>query len=397
MFSKYIEQLEKLTWKITYYYALALGLTPAPVNLKTCRFYYSSTYLCYSVLIQVIFLLISPISTPLFASAKDRADMYMLENSILAWTYYFGKATRILTNLVLSVDIWQNRKDVQNLYENYWKFYEKYEQFYQLYNLQTEMLPELRVIRLLTICKFCSSHINAFVISATYIQMNRQTSLKYYLIEFTNFMQSFYLLQFGMEFFVILSRVHLHFVYINKSLEGIGSWKLPFQSIVQRCHRLWRMHFECYHLSRRILKLSQKITLVLLIKIFSTNINMLYHAVQFANGGVKSNGKSNLWGILSIVSFYFDTILTMLSIDNLLTSSNETSKVLHIYMDVEIGEENVQSFFQMVSQFHQYLACHHLTFYIFGLFSLNKTTCLKYFLSVVVHLTLLVQFDLKSK
>uniref|UniRef100_A0A1I8PEY2 Gustatory receptor n=1 Tax=Stomoxys calcitrans TaxID=35570 RepID=A0A1I8PEY2_STOCA len=397
IFSDLIKVLEKWTWKISYFYALVLGLSPAPYNFKTHRFQYSLTYLWYSALIQVTCLMMYPLSTPLFASEASRQDYYMHSNAILVWTYYVGKATRILANLVLSLEIWLNRKQILDLYQNYWTFSKKYEEFCQRYNMHDDMKSELNSIRCCTIYKFCSSHANSITISCLYLQMLQQASVKHYLIELTNFIQSFYLLEFGMELFVIMSQMHLHFVYINKSLQMMDLESFSNSSMFLRCQILWGMHLDCYTLTRRMLKICRKIGFVVLIKIFTTNINMLYHAVQFANGGIITDEISTIVGLLSIVSFYWDTILTVIGIDNLLTSCNRTAKTLALNAGVLMEWHAEDCFCKMISHFHDYLACHQLTINICGLIPLNKSSCLKYFLSVLVHLTVLVQFDMKSK
>lgn len=337
------EHLETWTWKLSYYYGLVMGLLPAPFNWKHQQFEQSRSYLWYSAIMQIVMISLSPMGTPLFANEAN----YMHGKMVLQWTYYIGKGARILTNLVLSLETWLQRKQILDLYESYREYLKKYEKFRQFYNVNDEMQHEIKTVKYYTIYKLCTSHANALIISGLFLKMQNRPSPAYILMILINFIQSFYLLQVNIQFFVIISRIHLHFVYINKSLELLSSGTTHHSPIVfLRFWILYSMHYECYLLARRILAISRKATLVTLIKIFTTNVVLLYHAVQFANGNIESDEIGNFVGVLCIVIFYCDAMLTMICVDNILSSCNRAGELLSL-RPVLKGE--TKSFSKMVS------------------------------------------------
>ncbi|XP_061393930.1 putative gustatory receptor 58a [Musca vetustissima] len=332
------ERLEKTIWWTNYYYVLAMGLMPGLYNKSDRKLQYSKPYIIYSAVIQCFFLLITPLATPFVLNEEAQEEYYMYGKFILKWTYYIGKMARILVNIVMCIEIWLRREQVIELSENYWKFEKKYRQFYKHHDMQQYMEAEVTSVRTKTIYKFCVGHGNAILVFSLFIQIQNEPSKAYVLMIIVNLLQSYYLLHANFTFDLILFRMYLHFVYIIKSLQHIVSHKSPTQNpddIFWRYWILYDMHFECYQLSKRILKICQNITFFMLIKIFTTNIVLLYHAVQFINGTIEADNTKDFMGTMSIVGFYWDTTLTMMAIDGILSSCNETSEILKLYANEE--------------------------------------------------------------
>ncbi|XP_058979772.1 putative gustatory receptor 58b [Musca domestica] len=202
--------------------------------------------------------------------------------------------------------------------------------------MEPYMQQELATVRTNTIYKFCVCHSNAIIMSILFIRMQKERSWAYVLMILVNFLQSQFLLQVNVTFDLILFRMHLHFVFINKVLEHT-SQRITRGELFWSYWTLYNMHYECYHLSQRILRIWQDITFFWMIKIFTTNIALLYHAVQFTNGSIESDNTQDLIGTMTIVLFYWDTTLTMKAIDGILSSCNQTNEVLRIYAN-EKGE-----------------------------------------------------------
>lgn len=259
---------------------------------------------------------------------------------ILHWSYIMGRIARVLIIVVLCLDTWTKRQNFIELYKSYRKFENKYPHFHQKYTMPNKMQNEIEEVKYYTTYKLCTMHGNALLVSRLLLQIQGQPSPAYILMVSTNFLQSFYLLSINLQFFLILSRMHLHFTFINKSLEDLTMESYyPLSHVIMRFWTLYRMHYDCYHLSRRILYSARTSTMIILVKTVTMNIIILYHAVQFVNGSIDCSGTDNIVDILSIVGFYWDAVLTMIAIDKLLTSSNNTSKILGEFLDYSDKEK----------------------------------------------------------
>lgn len=111
--------LHKLTWKVAYYYALALGLVPAPLNLISGKIQPSKCYLIYSAMIQCTILILGQLTTALLANHKEQKEMYMHARLILHGSYIMGRIARVLIIAVLCLDTWTKRQNFIKVIENF--------------------------------------------------------------------------------------------------------------------------------------------------------------------------------------------------------------------------------------------------------------------------------------
>ncbi|XP_065367191.1 putative gustatory receptor 58a [Calliphora vicina] len=395
-------RLQKLVYKFivktTYYYSLILGITPGLYNWSTNNFKITKLYLIYSALIQLIFLAITPLTSPYVQQENN----FMENKPILQWTYLVGKVARILTIVVISGKMWLARQSLIKICVKYKQFLLKYDVFlnHLRCNIINDLEKEEKRVQQLLIYKFVSLHINALTIHTMFIQMQEEPGQAYFIMVSLNLMQTFYLLVANLQFMLILSEIRLSFFYINKSLEVMPSRGFPGHVMLKYYLIFYEMYMECYELSSLCFQACNAVTFFMLIKMFTTNIVILYHAVLVIMSSIRSDNVVNLVGTLCIVNFYWDSFLVTMAVDNALTSCNRTMEILRaswITLEDVRDLKMYKKLTQLLNQFSDYLACNKLQFCIYGLVNFDKASSFQYFVAALLHLIILVQFDLKNR
>ena len=336
--------------KITYYYSLILGIVPGPYKYMEQQFHITIWYLVYSALVQFCFLAI----TPLTLNVMQQKDTYMSNKPILLYSYFVGKLTRILTIVVISSQIWLRRRNCLLLCEAFKRFFMKYESYCEFMSLfigQNVKKEEKRLQRLM-ICKFISLHIHALAIALMYIQMQEQPERGYFIMISLNLMQGLYLLSANLQFMLIISELSLKFFYINRSLNFLSYCRFPLKDMLKFYLIAYQMHVECLEITRSLLRASNSVTWFMLVKIFTTNIIILYHAVLVRMSSLPSNTLGNTVGVLCIINFYWDSLLVIQAIDNILAAGNTAAFILRdtwITLKEEDNKDDYKQIMQLVS------------------------------------------------
>ncbi|XP_065367182.1 putative gustatory receptor 58a [Calliphora vicina] len=217
-----------------------------------------------------------------------------------------------------------------DLCDMYNRFLHKYHDFLKSIrcNIENAFKKEEKRLKKLMIYKFISLHLHAFAISSMYMEMQENPDRGYYIMVALNTMQGLYLLTANLQFMLVLCQMNLRFSYINLSLEALQHEKFPANDLLNYYLILYKMHMECFQMARLVLKSSKTVTFFMLLKIFTTNIIILYHAVLVIMSTLHSNNTGNLIGTLCIVNFYWDTLLITTAIDQVLASCNRTASIL---------------------------------------------------------------------
>ncbi|KAM7342826.1 putative gustatory receptor 58a isoform 2-T2 [Cochliomyia hominivorax] len=383
--------------KVTYYYSLVLGILSGKFNWHQWNFTVSKIYLIYSAIGQLFLCII-----PLISLLVRQENNYLNDKPILQWTVIVAKLIMSSTVLVISLKIWQRRHDLINLFDIYMQLLGKYKNFLQYFrtNIETELRQQEDFAKMFLIYKFISSHLDAFAIASLYFQMQENPNLYYILVISFNMLQSFYLLTANLQFMLILCQMILHFSFINQSLIFLQQQDLPLKDLLNYYLIFYEMHMECLQLSRLFFKVAQTATIFMLLRVFTTNIILLYHAVLMLISNLESTTISHFVGTLCIVNFYWDTLLITSAIDKTLASGNRAAEILRETWHKLLAEDDVESFRELsklLNQFSDYLACNKLEFCIYGLVNFDKASSFRYFVSALLHLIILVQFDLKNR
>ncbi|KAM7342827.1 putative gustatory receptor 58a isoform 3-T3 [Cochliomyia hominivorax] len=396
------QQLKELLYncvvKITYYYSIVLGISPGPYNWTEQTFQLNKLYHLYSALIQLIFLGITPLTSPYV----KQENLYMENKPILQWSYLVGKTARILTIVVISGKIWFNRQNIINICDKYKRFLYKYHLFYKRFrsNIEKTLSHEEQRVQKLMLYKFLSLHLSSLVTQSMFLQMQEKPSADYFLMVSLNLLQTLYLLVANLQFMIVLCEIYLNYVFINKSLEFLKAKKIASKELLNYYMILYEMFVECSELSRECLRNCNAVTLFTLIKMFTTNVIILYHAVLVMMSNIRSDNYVSLVGTVCIVNFYCDSFLITRAVDNVLQTWCHTVDILKgtwITKEEVKDMEMYNKLIQVLNQFSDYLACNKLEFCIYGLVNFDKASSFRYFVSALLHLIILVQFDLKNR
>lgn len=187
---------------------------------------------------------------------------------------------------------------------------------------------------------------HGFIIANMYVQLQDNPNIYYNFMIIFNTLQGLYLLTANLQFMLILCQISLHFSFINYSMKFLSYYKLSLKDLLNHYMMLYEMHMECLKLSRLCFKAFEMVSFFMLLRIFATNIILVYYMVLVAMSNLQSNGVGNFMISLSVVNFYWDSLLVISAIDHVLALSDccgdilrETWVVLEIRGDDETSKE----------------------------------------------------------
>ncbi|XP_065367188.1 putative gustatory receptor 58b [Calliphora vicina] len=334
--------------KLIYFYSLILGVVPGTFDWQTYRFKVSKFYLVYSALIQFGFLAIIPITSS-FVHDKNN---YMHNKPVLQWAYMVAKLAMVSTVVIISVKIWKKRQRFVAVCDVYKRFVFKYSDFSKHFHcyITEDLKQQDQRLKRFMIYKFISLHVHTLAITSMYVQMQEDPDRKFFIMITVNMLQGFFLITANLQFMFILCQMSLHFSYINHCLQVLQHQKIPLKNLLNYYLILYEMHMECLQISRLFFGASNAVTFFMLLKIFTTNVTMLYHAVLIIMSNIHSTNTSSFVGVMCIVNFYWDSLLVTAAIDYALAACNRSMDIIQETWFEDSGGEDHEMTFRKLTQ-----------------------------------------------
>ncbi|KAH8316262.1 hypothetical protein KR067_003355 [Drosophila pandora] len=386
--------------KYFHIYGLACGLVPAPLD-KFSKFSKASrTYLIYTACFQGLLLVLLPFTFPRYMYDAS----YMRRNLVLQWAFSLTNITRIMAMLSGFFLTWGKRTKLIALEK---ALLAHCLECRDLEDDSTGFLKLRQRIRGLLRQQFFLLNVHVVVAALLLTRIDKDQEFSYHLMILVHILQFAYIVIMTASLYVILSLLLWQQERVNLALHDLCSAlnheernslvlsrTIATKSLKVMRH-LFQLHSENRRLLREIFKELDVPIAMLLLKMFVTNVNLVYHGVQFGNHSIETTIFTRILGQLVVISHYWSAILLMNIVDDLTqTSGPKTGHILKQFSHLELVKRDFQLQLEL---FSDHLRCHPATYKVCGLFVLSKQTSLVYFFFVLVQVLVLIQFDMKDK
>ncbi|XP_017044991.1 putative gustatory receptor 58a [Drosophila ficusphila] len=387
--------------KCFYIYGLICGLLPA--LLENGKFIIRSSqrwYILYTACLHVVLLILLPFTFPNYMYDKS----YMSQNPFLQWAFNLTNITRIMSVFSGYCVMWLKRKRLLKLGKNIFHHCLKCK---RLENNSRKYTPLWKRTQGLLVQMFFVSNLNILVSAFIMVKITTDRSFNNTTMIIAHVVQYIYIINMMAGVYAILLFLRWQSDRMQIALKDLCSLlnheernslvlseeksKIAFDKL----HYLFRLHVGNQRLIREVFETLDIPIALLLLKMFVTNINLVYHGVQFGNTSITASNITKFTAICGIICHYWSAILLMNIVDDVTRRSGlKMGNLLREFSHLELVSRNFQLKMEL---FSDHLRCHPATYKVCGLFVFNKQTSLVYFFYVLVQVSVLVQFDLKKK
>ncbi|XP_034651365.1 putative gustatory receptor 58a [Drosophila subobscura] len=387
-------------------YGLGMGLLPAPLRLDldciqfSKRSHQRRCYLAYTACLNVLLIVLLPFTFPEFMYDES----YMSDRLLLQWAWNLTNVTRIMAMLSCGYLTWTKRKPLLQLGERLARHYHRCRRLESgALRASCYIALQRRIRGLLRQQLFVLS---LSTVSATLLLMRIDTDSKFSNLTMVvvHIMQYVYVVIMMTGLYVICLLLYWQMERVNLALKDLCS-RLHHEErnalllsaslarhTLHTLEHLFQLHCEGQRLMRSLFSIFDVTIAFLMLKMFVTNVNLMYHAVQFGNDSVATSGVTKLWGESVILTHYWSAVLLMNLVDDLTRRSGfETGEILRQFSDLELVKRDFQL---ELERFSDHLRCHSTAYKCCGLFVFNKPSSMIYFFSALVNVLVLCQFDL---
>ncbi|KAH8308876.1 hypothetical protein KR059_002572 [Drosophila kikkawai] len=380
--------------KLFYLYGAGCGLMPA--LLRKRKFLRQRGYLVYTTCLHGVLLVLLPFTFPQYMYDES----YMSGNLVLQWAFNLTNITRIFVMISGGFLTWSKRKKLLEMAERTFQHCQKCKK------LGDDSSLRKRFRGLLVQYVFV---LNLSVLVATLIlcRIDTDQSFSNATMIVVHILQFSYVVIMTASLFVILvilhwqnERVQLALRDLSRSLHHEERNSLVLsggkaRKSLNNLRHLFQLYSENQRLIREAFSIFDLPIALILLKMFVTNVNLVYHGVQFGNASIETSSYTRFVGQLVVITHYWSAVLLMNVVDDLTRRSGpKMGDILREFSDLELVK---REFHLQLELFSDHLRCYPATYKVCGLFIFNKQTSLVYFFYVLVQVLVLVQFDLKNK
>ncbi|EDW74931.1 uncharacterized protein Dwil_GK15940 [Drosophila willistoni] len=382
--------------KVFYNYGLVSGLLPARLAKQGQVWHFCNGigYIIYTILVNCSLLLLLPLTLPRFMYTNS----YMSESSSLQWNFTLTGVTRVLAMFVCGGLVWIKRNKLRQLGEDLLRQCQLCQQLQEKSNHLVKYKQLQDKIRGLLFQQFCVMMLNIFAPAFLLLRIESDQVLDYLLMVFVHMVQFIYIMIAMLGFYIVLLLIYWQMQRVNLGLKDLLDalhCDRYIQTSLETLRHLYHLHGQNVNLLHRVLQITDVSMACLLLKMFVTNVNLVYHGVQFGNSSIDTNWLTKMLGESVILTHYWNAILLMNLVDSLTRQTGiETA---HIMRQFSAYESNNRDFEVQLEIFSDHVRCHPTAYKVCGLFVFNKSTSLAYFFTVLIEVLVLVQFDLKNK
>ncbi|KAH8290912.1 hypothetical protein KR054_007038 [Drosophila jambulina] len=383
--------------KLFYFYGAGCGLMPALLRKrKFLRGSWQRGYLIYTACLHGVLLILLPFTFPQYMYDES----YMSKNLVLQWAFNLTNITRIFAMVSGGFMMWTKRN----------KLLAMAERAFNLCQNCKKLGDDSRIrkrIRGLLGQYFFVLNLSVLVAILILSQIDTDHSFSNTTMIVVHILQFTYVVIMTAALYVILlilhwqnERVHLALRDLSISLHREERNCLVLSGGKARrslkdLRNLFQLYSENQRLIREVFNIFDLPIALLLLKMFVTNVNLVYHGVQFGSDSIETSVYTKIVGQLVVVTHYWSAVLLMDVVDDITRrSGSKMGDIMREFSDLELVK---REFHLQLELFSDHLRCHPATYKVCGLFVFNKQTSLVYFFFVLVQVLVLVQFDLKNK
>lgn len=305
-----------------YIYGIGCGLMPAP--LKKGQFllgYKQRWYLIYTACLHGGLLTILPFTFPHYMYD----DSYMSSNPVLKWTFNLTNITRIMAMFSGVLLMWFRRKRLLDLGENlilhclkcekldnHSKKYSKLRK--RVRNVLFQMLLVANLSILLGALILFRIH-SVQRISKTAMIVAHITQFIYVVFMMTGICVILLVLHWQSERLQIAFKDLCSFLN-HEERNSLTLSENKANRSLGKLAKLFKLFAENQRLVREVFRTFDLPIALLLLKMFVTNVNLVYHGVQFGNDTIETSSYTRIVGQWVVISHYWSAVLLMNVVDD---------------------------------------------------------------------------------
>lgn len=294
---------------------------PAPLRKgKFLRGSWQRCYLIYTACLHGVLLILVPFTFPQYVYDES----YMRGNLRLQLTFILTSITRVFAMISGGFTMWSKRKKLLECAEGTFNHWQKCK---ELEDHSSDYTRLRKRIRWLLSQAFFS--LNFGVLVGMFILMKIDTDQSFSMMIVVHIVQFVYVGVMTAEVYVILLILHLQSERVQLALRDLcfslhheerNSLVLSggkARKSLNDLRNLFQLYCDNQRLTREVFRICDLPIALLLLKMFVTNVNLVYHGVQFGNDSVEISTITKILGEFVVITHYWSAVLVMNIVDDI--------------------------------------------------------------------------------